>query len=702
MLEDYSLDTENFREIMEEAKKMVIKLCPLWTDFNYHDPGITILELFSWLKEGQQYFMNCIGDEHRQKYLEFLGIFREGKKPAVTFVDIDTERNFIMPEGTKLFAKDVCFETLRSQGIFRICISECFQGKRELKSCCKKEQLSGKENIMMPVFGENPGVGERFYIGLDCPVPAGVGISFYFNFAKDLKVRRSPISEPMYYPMMKIKYEYFSGGMWREIEEISDDTYGMLQDGIIYFRIKEEMEKSSVYGREAYYFRMELIECEVDVPPIISGIKLNVFQVIQKDTCIKCEEVKLKKEGDLKCRAVSGSFLGTEGENRLYIKRGELYYPVLYHEKYILRDRGESEFVFKTAKNEGDAVLIVSYSKDSKVKKCIGIGNGFPNQEYELWTDDIAAEDIQILVHEIGGAGALRRWERVIDFGASLPQDYHYVVDSEKGKIIFGDCEQGMAPEGEIILISASETLGDRGNVKAGKINHSVLSLRKGNIKINHPKDAVGGRNEESLDSAFIRAKALLKHPDTAVTYEDYENYVKSTPGLMIESCKAVPAGRLKPVGVGKNRMTIIVKPAYKQYHNAISRNYRKNILAHLDKYRMVGTCVEIIPPKYVPMELCLDLSIKRHYVNAEALVKETVREYLKKLSEKYGAYIIYSELYGILDMQKCVKSVNGISIDIREPKALRTKDGNILLPPDAVIDICPENVKYLISMSEE
>lgn len=690
MFGNYSVDTESFNEIMEEAKRMVIKLCPLWTDFNYHDPGITMLELFSWLKEGQQYFMDCIGEEHRQKYLEFLGIFREGKKPASACLNIGTKRNFIMPEGTKFFAGDICFEALTGQGIFNMGIRECFYEMRG--------KTVEKKGLEMPVFGEKPEAGGRFYIGLDHPVPAGWRVSFYFHFAGETK-KRNPIADSMYYPMMKIRYEYFSGGRWREIEEVSDGTFGMLQDGIIIFKLNEEMEESRIGKRKAYYFRLELTGYEADVPPVLSGIKLNVLRVIQKNTCIKSEEVRPEKAGDLKYRVICKNYLGIEGENRLYIKRGELYYPVLFFEKKEQRQRGEAEFVFKAGKCEIDSVLIVSYLSDSRVKKCIGIGNGFPNQEYELWTDDILAEDIRILVHEIGECNALRRWERVPDFGASNPGDHHYVVDAQRGKIIFGDCEQGMAPEGEIILISASETLGDGGNVKAGKIK--ALSWEGEDVRIGHQKDAQGGKNEETIDAAFLRARELLKHPDTAVTYEDYEKRVKSTPGLMIESCKAVPAGRLKPLGGKKNRMTIIVKPAYK-HRGAISENYRKNILSHLDKYRMVGTFIEITAPKYVPMELSIDLSIKRHYINAEDEVKRAVEAYLKKISGKYGAYIIYSELYGILDMESCVKSVNGISIDVREAKAVRTGEGNIVLPPDAVIDINPEDVKYFISMAEE
>ena len=72
MLPDIRLDTENFEEIVEKARKMIPGIDPNWTDFNYHDPGMTFLELFAWMKEMQQFHMDQIGDLHRRKYLKLL------------------------------------------------------------------------------------------------------------------------------------------------------------------------------------------------------------------------------------------------------------------------------------------------------------------------------------------------------------------------------------------------------------------------------------------------------------------------------------------------------------------------------------------------------------------------------------------------------------------------------------------------------
>ena len=45
MLPILSLDDERFEEIVEKPGKMIPNLSPDCTDYNYHDPGITIIEL---------------------------------------------------------------------------------------------------------------------------------------------------------------------------------------------------------------------------------------------------------------------------------------------------------------------------------------------------------------------------------------------------------------------------------------------------------------------------------------------------------------------------------------------------------------------------------------------------------------------------------------------------------------------------------
>ena len=77
-----NLDDQRYADIVEAAKRRIPVIFPEWTDFNEHDPGITILELFAWLKEMQQYYLNRISDESYENMLRLVGIDVMGAAPA--------------------------------------------------------------------------------------------------------------------------------------------------------------------------------------------------------------------------------------------------------------------------------------------------------------------------------------------------------------------------------------------------------------------------------------------------------------------------------------------------------------------------------------------------------------------------------------------------------------------------------------------
>nr|MDD2497553.1 hypothetical protein [Desulfitobacteriaceae bacterium] len=67
-------DDQTFQGIMEMVRRRIPVIYPQWTDLNEHDPGITILELFAWLKEMQQYHLNRITTRSYESMLKLLGI----------------------------------------------------------------------------------------------------------------------------------------------------------------------------------------------------------------------------------------------------------------------------------------------------------------------------------------------------------------------------------------------------------------------------------------------------------------------------------------------------------------------------------------------------------------------------------------------------------------------------------------------------
>lgn len=69
-----NLDDKTFEELAEEAKKRIPLYTDQWTDFNDHDPGITLIELFAWLTEIFIYRLNRITNNSKRKFLKLMGI----------------------------------------------------------------------------------------------------------------------------------------------------------------------------------------------------------------------------------------------------------------------------------------------------------------------------------------------------------------------------------------------------------------------------------------------------------------------------------------------------------------------------------------------------------------------------------------------------------------------------------------------------
>lgn len=708
MLAEYRLDTENFRDIMDDAKNMAVSLHPEWTDFNYHDPGITMLELFSWIKEGQQYFLDQIGTEHKKKYLKLLGMNREHRMASQALVMIKTQEDVSLLKGTKLSAGVVQFETTRRQCVTDNRIIRCFHGKTELEHICIGENIEENDNLRLPVFGTEPEAGDAWYVGFEKPLPADETVGIFISLVEALEdgKRRNPIHGHLYAPLLHLRYEYYAKGSWHGIEGVEDDTYSMLESGMLYVTVAEKMEAVSVFGENAYYIRIRVEESDIDVPPVLERIRLNMVHVIQKDTWAEAEETTAYSDGDTYVVRTQ-TYAGMVGSNELYYKREEVYYPVPVSEKYIEDERNDAKILFDLPldagildQEDGFSVLIVSYLEQPRLKKCLGIGNGMPYQEMDLRSNDILYESVEILVHEIESPGGFSRWKRVPDFGASTTEDKHFVIDTEEGKICFGDCEHGMAPEGPVILLAFAETKGEEGNVKQGTIDR-FTGIVSDELYVHNGNDAVGGKEEETIEECFFRARRLLKAPKTAVTYADYERRIMETPGLYISSCHVIPTDELAGLNehVGENTLAVVVAPVNVGKKKTLSACYRRNILAYLEQYRMLGMKIELLAARYIPLDVTLEVVTKPHFLNAEGQIRETVEQHFAALQKQFGAVIVYSELYGIIDMLDCVAEVRDIMLDIRDGKVVRTQDGNVRLPPNGVIEL--NHVQYIFSLSD-
>src|SRR5215212_5317255 len=101
-----NLDDRRFQDILDEARRMIPRYCPEWTDHNLSDPGITLLELFAWITDMMLYRLNRVPEKNYVKFLELIGVELEPAKPAtvdVTFrLTAPSTEDAIVPRGTEV------------------------------------------------------------------------------------------------------------------------------------------------------------------------------------------------------------------------------------------------------------------------------------------------------------------------------------------------------------------------------------------------------------------------------------------------------------------------------------------------------------------------------------------------------------------------------------------------------------------------
>src|SRR5262245_41790133 len=69
-----NLDDRRFQDLVDEARRLIPRYCPRWTDHNLSDPGITLIELFATLVESLIYRLNRVPDTSYITFMALMGV----------------------------------------------------------------------------------------------------------------------------------------------------------------------------------------------------------------------------------------------------------------------------------------------------------------------------------------------------------------------------------------------------------------------------------------------------------------------------------------------------------------------------------------------------------------------------------------------------------------------------------------------------
>lgn len=283
-----NLDDRTFKDIVEEAIRLIPEHCPGWTDFNPSDPGITLIELFAWMTEMVIYRLNLVPDKNYIKFLELMGTRLRPPQSAQAWlafiVASGVKEKDLKPktEGLKISTGEleggpIVFETIDPLNLTTA---------KLLKACSKyKDQYTdhtahliteGKTKGVSIFFGkeEVPHIlylGDPLYLGeLLSYEPRVIHLVKYMSLKLQISVHlESPLG-------LNIEWEYWDGKKWQPIVPSLDETLGLRQSGEIVFDTLPKMEETEIYGFRSPWIRARLLSIEEGTLPKLVEVKKSI------------------------------------------------------------------------------------------------------------------------------------------------------------------------------------------------------------------------------------------------------------------------------------------------------------------------------------------------------------------------------------------------------------------------------------------
>jgi Baseplate J-like protein len=463
-----NLDDKTFTVLVEEATKLIPRQAPEWTDHNRHDPGITFIELFAWLAEMQQYYLDRIGDESYIKYLKLLGTRPRGARPAraeATFKGVagDAVKGVAagvvaaVPRGTKLSTADnLVFETTERLLVVPVKLEKVLSlSQAGLNDHTDANDIGG---LSFPAFGEEAEAGSQLYLGLDALLPGGQLIALTFNLFEQYAVARGvhgdERADPL--PSALVVWEYSgANGKWLPLEILADVSAALAS-------VPEKL----VEGEEGCFQSRDAVRKAIENRPTFWQLSA------QAQTLVYSAIERARGRNCILRALMEPDFLRLKGDETLLLSQpGRLFFtaPADMQKREIPPIAGELYWLRAVVRQAGyelppridtialNTVPVIQFDSESETLAFNGtgkLGQMFVAESY------LALKGVN-LVQVRERDGRWKDWAQQPDLFASGPQSLDYTLERDEGAgrvmLGFGDGTHGkIPPEGEanIRLIS--------------------------------------------------------------------------------------------------------------------------------------------------------------------------------------------------------------------------------------------------------
>jgi predicted phage baseplate assembly protein len=618
-----NLDDRSFEEIKELVRARIPRYTQEWTDFNASDPGITLIELFSWLTEMMLYRMNQIPERSYIKFLKLLNMQLAPPTPAeahLTFAPGTGESEPKVPVRSTIAAQSketgdlTYFETetgldliLHPLTDLQVFDAAAFHSRTE-------ENLAAASTYLP--FGPNPQVGSALYLGFTPP-------------------DESPPPNKRAFPQ-QLRFHVFLS---------AETTAGEPQ------------------------------QCDLETSALAPAPPVDlVWEYRHPDpphrwhplTLFKDESIAFTREG----------YIVVEGPAKAVATNEGLLRDPDKEKRYWLRCRVQSR-TYPAGK-----APVIDFVRANTVRarslttvrnEILGTSDETPNQIFDLnhtpillvpEKDDTESQNNLTLQVQPSGSDPTKcdesdqceQWKRVDDFLASKPDEAHFVLEAASGIIRFGDGLKGRIPTGgmEIVATHYRYGGGKAANVGAGSINIPLTTLTNVDSVTNERK-AVGGRDEQDVEDLKAKAPCVLHHLNRAVTTEDFKALAKNAGGVAKATALAETHPDFPGISV-PGAVTVVIVPDSKDKPPKPSAELIRYVCGYLDRYRLLTTELHVQGPEFVEIRVEAKVSVVPQMAagTVRKLVNEALDKRLDPLDWTFGRDFnptgLYRDIYRVKD----------------------------------------------------
>lgn len=262
------IDDITYEQIFERAVNRIPTMTDQWTDFNFSDPGITVLQTYAWLVDMLNYYMNATGDIHIEKYLKLLGVAPVKRHASSTVLCIDSQSGQIeLSRGCEFLAGDIPFYLEEDVDFvpnhFISYLNEADGNVMDLT------MFAGEDGDYADLFSNDFTEYAAGWFGFEKKLENRFSVFFT---VKDNERRNAFVKD---FSFGKLCWEYYTADGFQKLQVIRDETCGLLKSGRIQFEIPDdrmEVYRHQVNDLPAYYIRCVIRDNFYDMLPKIGKI----------------------------------------------------------------------------------------------------------------------------------------------------------------------------------------------------------------------------------------------------------------------------------------------------------------------------------------------------------------------------------------------------------------------------------------------